>query len=159
TFSVLLGGGNGNFSAPSQFGTGFGPYSVAIGELNGDDRPDLVVANNGSNAAAVHLNLGTNVAVSQGPALARLELSVSPNPAIGAAGVRFVMPSAGRARVQVLDIAGRRVATLGEGIYDGGPHQLLWRRDVESGKARPGIYRVRLSTDRGTRTVKLVWLR
>lgn len=42
--------------APAQpFPTGSGPASVAIGDLNGDARPDLVVANQSSNTVSVLL--------------------------------------------------------------------------------------------------------
>ena len=44
TASVLLGNGNGTFRAKQSFGTGSGPYSVAIGDFNGDGKSDLVTA-------------------------------------------------------------------------------------------------------------------
>ncbi len=48
TVSVLLGNGNGTFAPRTDFvtgGTGSGPASVAIADLNADGRPDLAVAN------------------------------------------------------------------------------------------------------------------
>jgi len=45
TVSVLLNRGNGSFRARRDFRTGLGPSSVAIGDLNGDGRPDLATAN------------------------------------------------------------------------------------------------------------------
>ncbi len=61
TVSVLLnttapGAGTPTFAAQQTFGTGPNPSSVAIGDLNGDGRPDLAVANEGSDAASVLIN-------------------------------------------------------------------------------------------------------
>jgi hypothetical protein len=45
TVSVLLGNGDGTFGARTDYETGIHPFSVAIGDLNGDGKPDLVTAN------------------------------------------------------------------------------------------------------------------
>jgi hypothetical protein len=53
TVSVLLGTGSGGFGPKTELTAGTQPVSVAIGELNGDGRPDLAVANYGSNTVSV----------------------------------------------------------------------------------------------------------
>src|SRR5207245_1953865 len=108
---------------------------------------------------AVHLNLGANVGVPHAGGVSALQLWVSPSPVTTVANVRFVMPRAGHASVQIFDIAGRRVATLGDGDYASGSHVLSWSGNVEAGRAPAGIYRVRLATDHGTRSLNLVLLR
>jgi hypothetical protein len=55
--SVLLGNGDGSFAARS-FAAGRVPYSVAVGDFNGDGAPDLAVANNFSNNVSVLLGRG-----------------------------------------------------------------------------------------------------
>ena len=45
TVSILLGTGTGSFGAKTDFGTGSGPVSVAVGDFNGDGKLDLAVAN------------------------------------------------------------------------------------------------------------------
>ena len=58
TVSVLLGNGDGSFAPRTDFPVGARPISVAIGDLNGDARLDLAVANSGSSA-----NAGATVSV------------------------------------------------------------------------------------------------
>jgi hypothetical protein len=56
--SVLLGVGNGQFAAAVNYAVGDEPSSVAIGDLNGDQVPDLAVANSGWDNVSVLLGLG-----------------------------------------------------------------------------------------------------
>jgi FG-GAP-like repeat len=46
--SVLLGNGNGTFQAAVSYGVGVQPKTVAVGDFNGDGKPDLAVANYGA---------------------------------------------------------------------------------------------------------------
>src|SRR5205807_1525829 len=56
TVTVLLGNPDGTFQAPQAFGAGTNPASVAVGDFNGDRRPDLAVANFNSNNVSVLIN-------------------------------------------------------------------------------------------------------
>lgn len=57
--SVLLGNGDGTFGANVDYGVGREPRCVAIGDLNGDGKPDLVTANAvGSSSGMVTVVLG-----------------------------------------------------------------------------------------------------
>ncbi|CAF4017853.1 unnamed protein product, partial [Adineta steineri] len=49
--AILFGDGNGNFSSPEIYSTGFGsiPQSLAINDFNNDRKPDIVVVNSGTN--------------------------------------------------------------------------------------------------------------
>jgi hypothetical protein len=65
-----------------------------------------------------------------------------PNPSLGPTRVAFTLPAAGDARIEVLDVAGRRVARRDVGPLAAGRHV------VELAEARslaPGVYVIRLS--------------
>src|SRR5262245_32475521 len=54
--SVLLGSGTGTFQSAAPYAAGDAPASVAVGDFNGDGRPDLAVANLLSDSVSVLLN-------------------------------------------------------------------------------------------------------
>jgi len=56
--TVLLGNGDGSFGPGKSYGIGGGTTSVAIGDLNGDGKPDLAAANFTSKSVAVLLGNG-----------------------------------------------------------------------------------------------------
>jgi hypothetical protein len=56
--SVLINGGDGTFLTRLGYATGFGPFSVAIGDLNGDGKPDVVTANQVASSISVFVNRG-----------------------------------------------------------------------------------------------------
>jgi hypothetical protein len=55
---VLLGLGDGTFSSPIDHAAGSWPFAVTVGDFNDDGRPDVAVADRGSNAVSVLLNDG-----------------------------------------------------------------------------------------------------
>ena len=60
TVTVLLGNGTGEFTAApaSPLSVGAEPESVAVGDFNGDGKPDLAIANSGGNTVTVLLGAG-----------------------------------------------------------------------------------------------------
>jgi subtilisin-like proprotein convertase family protein len=75
TVSVLLNNGMGGFGPATSFGVRTQPSFVAVGDFNNDTKPDLAVANFGSNNISILLGTGTgsftttapNVPVGTGP--------------------------------------------------------------------------------------------
>jgi subtilisin-like proprotein convertase family protein len=59
TVTILLGNGNGGFTASSNFRVGTQPSFVAVGNFNGDGFQDLAVANFGSNTVSIGTGNGT----------------------------------------------------------------------------------------------------
>ena len=53
---MLANRGDGSFQAMRAYATGRVPYSIAIGDLNGDGKPDLATANFGANSVSVLAN-------------------------------------------------------------------------------------------------------
>ena len=58
TVSVLLGNGNGTFQAQATFAVGTNPDGVTVADINGDGKPDLLVANKVSNTISLLLGDG-----------------------------------------------------------------------------------------------------
>jgi len=56
--SVLLGNGDGTFSAHANVSIPEGAYGVQVGDINGDGRPDLVILQNSAYPVSVAFNLG-----------------------------------------------------------------------------------------------------
>src|SRR5262249_16468317 len=59
--SVLFGNSDGTFQPPVFYNTGKNPTAVAISDLNGDGKPDLVVTDVTSGNLSVLLNTGAGV--------------------------------------------------------------------------------------------------
>jgi len=55
TISIRLGNPDGTFQSRVTYGAGVGPRSTAVGDFNADGRPDLAVANEGSNNVSILL--------------------------------------------------------------------------------------------------------
>ena len=87
-------------------------------------------------------------------------LGPRPNPAAGVVTVPLQLRDAGRARVQVFDVAGRWVATLHDGPAAAGLLSVRWDgRDVRGRIAASGVYWVRAEASGLVMNQRLVWLR
>ena len=77
----------------------------------------------------------------------RLALTVaSASPSRGAFSFEYRLPAAGRARLEVFDVAGRRVARLVDDDLEAGSHRASWETGLAGGgAARGGLYFVRLA--------------
>jgi type II secretory pathway component GspD/PulD (secretin) len=58
TVSILLGNGNGTFTAGANLTTGSGPVAAAIADFNGDGIPDLAVLNQTDDTVSIFLGNG-----------------------------------------------------------------------------------------------------
>jgi hypothetical protein len=81
-------------------------------------------------------------------------LTASPNPATERSVFRFSLPRQDWVRLEVFDVAGRRVATLLDGIRDAGQHEATF--SPQSLGAGVYLYRVRAGRDELTRKLFVV---
>jgi len=70
----------GSFAARVDFTTGTSPSSVAIGDLDGDGKPDLAVANTGSNSVSVFRNTSSSGSIVAGSFAARVDFTTGTSP-------------------------------------------------------------------------------
>jgi len=92
---------------------------------------------------------------------ARLALrSPWPNPSADRVSVVLEMPKAGEARVEVLDVQGRSVATVFQGLAQAGSRVLEWNGSTRHGRsAEPGVYFMRVASGSESATARLVKIR
>lgn len=83
-----------------------------------------------------------------------------PNPAVSSASVPFSMAGAGTATVQVFDLTGRSVATLGSGDFPAGQHTLNWNLTGSGGAPVPsGFYSIVVNTGETVMTQRITVIR
>ena len=69
-----------SFAAKVDFSTGTNAYSVAIGDLDGDGKPDLAVTNSGSNTVSVFRNTSTSGTIDASSFAARVNFTTGSGP-------------------------------------------------------------------------------
>jgi YVTN family beta-propeller protein len=166
-FQIQLGSGNsGSTLVPGATLTLTQEATMTVGDSPADvifDPHDqrAYVANEGSGTLTVLAAPGVAdvpLAPLKGPATA-LEWA-GPMPAHGEARLRFALPRAADVRVEILDIAGRRVRVLAQGRQEPGWHLVHWNGASEAGdQVASGIYFVRMASERTRLHLKLIWLR
>jgi len=87
-------------------------------------------------------------------------VSVDPNPGRGSVTVRYNVPAADPAEVQVFDTAGRIVRSAPLGGDRSGVPEWQWHGLGDDGtEMPPGIYFIRVRSGRRASTTKVVFLR
>ncbi|MBK7049167.1 MAG: right-handed parallel beta-helix repeat-containing protein [bacterium] len=82
--------------------------------------------------------------------------SVYPNPFNPQTTIRFQLPTAGRAQLQIFDLAGRLVRTLVDDNLDAGGHEAVWDgRDAAGRDVGSGSYLARLECGGKVETARL----
>ncbi|NOT31998.1 MAG: hypothetical protein HOP15_16250 [Planctomycetes bacterium] len=166
TFPLLL---NGATSPGGNVATLYGPYDNYI-VMNKQGIVRYHAANVWPHGNRYHLNeirgtidslVTATVGVDPLADTRSLRLSVSPNPFRASAAVELALPGpVASARVTVLDLAGRRVATLHDGPLSAGSPRFAWDGSGADGASLPaGVYLVAADLDgrRLLRRIVRVW--
>jgi hypothetical protein len=157
---VLAGGGS---------HSGFGVALAAGRDVTGDGRSDLLVGAPWTSPAGlaclyadVHpTTTDAPVPVAGARGVSRVEIEAPID--VGAAGVRIaysVGPRACEVRLEVIDIAGRRVRTIAAGPHGAGRYTATWDlRTAQGQRAARGVYLLRLRAGADQAVRKFVFAR
>ena len=77
---------SGSLAAKVDFTTGSGPYCVAVGDINGDGKADLVTANSTGNTVSVLRNTATSGTITSGSFAAKTDFTTGAAPRYVAVG-------------------------------------------------------------------------
>jgi len=109
---------------------------------------------------AQYATVSTTVSVPPERPAARIGVTAAPNPFRHGTTLRFDLPRAGRIRVDVLDVGGRRVRALGPRTLAAGRHAIGWDGRDDAGRdAGAGLFFVRIEGPGGTRVARLARVR
>ncbi len=127
--------------------------SMAIGNF-----PELPPTTNGFSAAGIAFSHAGAVDVGPRAVPTRLELATPvPSPAFMTTAIRWSMPQAGDATLEIYDVSGRRVAQLHSGKAEAGEHTASWDLADDDGKrVSAGVYFVRFVSGAEERSTRLV---
>ncbi|MBA7600276.1 hypothetical protein ES703_07325 [subsurface metagenome] len=123
-----------------------GTDTVSFAFLAGDNLADLKA--NATDCQETWDNMEFEALEEDKVAPLALDLSVSPQLLTGKGSILFSLPTASNARLDVFDLAGRKVITLVNGNLTAGQHEIYWNgRDQKGATVSNGVYFISLTTD------------
>lgn len=63
--------------------------------------------------------------------------------------LRYSLPAEGNVRIEIFNVAGRRVLTLVDGRRAAGDHEVAWSGETSRGRAPAGVYYALVTTPQG----------
>lgn len=162
TASILLGRGDGSFRDRIDLCGGSGVSGVAIGDIDGDHWPDVVTsAHWGQYGLPMVLR-------SRGAALLPVALPATAH--ITLIALQVMSPVRDRIRwsvssrehreanINLLDVSGRRIATVYHGSLSSVPTSNSWVPESHGLRLHSGVYFLRAEAGTASTQAKLVWL-
>ncbi len=105
-----------------------------------------------------YLDIGTGIEMPE--QVTALSLAAAANPFRESARLVYSLPSAGRVRLAMYDVSGRLVRELVDADVPAGVHEAVWSGDGrDGGGVASGIYFARLTTDAGSASQKLLFMK
>ena len=145
------------FGAAKEFAVGTSPTSVAIGNLNHDNKLDLATANGDDDNVSILLNTTPVTAVKDKETKLPTKFSLSqnyPNPFNPSTTISYSLPKATNISLKILNTLGQEIAMLVNERKDAGSYQVQWNATVPS-----GIYFYRMQAGEFVETKKMIVLR
>lgn len=97
------------------------------------------------------------ISVRTGEAIAEFALGrISPNPTAGDMRFEFALPRESNVQVSVVDVQGREIVRLVDGVHAAGRYSAQWNGQTSRGAASPGLYFVRMNAGGQTLKSRLV---
>jgi photosystem II stability/assembly factor-like uncharacterized protein len=102
------------------------------------------------------INLPLAAGVEETVAATGFELGARPNPLRDATTIRFLLPRASEARLEIFDLSGRRVRNLANGMRNAGTFEIGWDGRDDGGRmVAGGVYFARLAVGGRFATTKI----
>jgi hypothetical protein len=143
TVSLLRGNGSRSFATPVSAPTGDYPIALALGDIDGDKRLEILTADHLDNTVTVLRNTLATTSTPPLPTPTQFTFGpVMPNPSRGSLRIAFSLPQRAHVQIDIHDIMGRHVGQITDAEYSAGRQVVAWTKPVNRGFT-PGIYVIR----------------
>jgi hypothetical protein len=171
SLAILLGNGDGTFQSYVSYHTDTagsddvtGPKGVYGGDLNGDGKDDLAIANSSLNKISIFMQADGSVDVDDNY-LHSLPQDFSltqnyPNPFNLSTVIQFDLPRRSNVEIKIYNILGKAIRDLVNEKLPTGQHNITWDgRDNSGNIVSSGMYFYSITTDNSEETKKMVLLK
>ncbi|MDO9392214.1 MAG: FG-GAP-like repeat-containing protein [bacterium] len=133
------------------------PQGLAVGDINGDNKPDITLAD-GSNGLVILYN--TSATGVSGEQAGKVEHNYALKLKIAGNKISYRLPQSGTASLKVYNLLGQEVNTLVRENKTAGSYKINWdSRDDSGRRVSSGVYLVRLEANGQAATGKMLVVR
>jgi hypothetical protein len=116
--------------------TGMGPVGLAIADIDGDGKPDLVTTNYDGNTICIFRNIVGSTGVANFGSTVPIHFDLMqnyPNPFNPTTNIGFALPNRSAVKLVIFNILSQKVAELVNQEQEAGWHTVQWDANVTSG--------------------------